>query len=1316
MFLPFLLLSCTNFLNEQNLKKEIEKQINYAKAEEVSISVTPEFSKYGTTYPNVTKTYKVSDIFTVKFKEESDYQFIRWAVKDLSFENDISGIVRIDDPEQLETEVEVIGSGKDVIICPEVLQRPRVKDFYPELKIDGVPRDSSIVLVFDKAISEDNDLSKIKVLSAGDSVDDTYTNRVLNENTITLTADLNNLIDVDSGKVKNVSVVIPGDFYYIENDEKVIQGNEISYTFKINNTTTNKAEITVSTPKVKGTVIPEGTKEYNIGDSFTVKFEPENGYNFTCWSILNCEDSDLLVEEDLYSKSVKITVLSACKGVSITPLSEQIPAIEKSVSPEFSTYGVPVSSKIIMNFTKPVLCNAVTFDNIHITDELGRSLNEYFEAPELDFADPLNETCNGFVITPKYSKVMDLMDFLFESKNIHDITITVDPVIEDKSGLKMPESFSYTYRVYYYIEKDQPIINSFEIAKTPEDLENKNYLVSTDYKTWSEADYHKNHVKSVWIKCDATDITSGVTGLLVRETLLEDNDGNPLNSSQENIIPYTVGSITEYSFTSNNDGLCSLEIFVVDSYGNVSVNSYKYYLIKDTKFSNYMIKAYSSVERFVFDNNPKTIDSVDKSALEIFYYSENASDDEWYGNRKTIKEDFSFQFLWGSEKENYEYSSTEIGMDLDFTIPGKNVKANYGFVIPEETIDKTKNTYYKLKVMDEALNEIQFTGCIYAKPKIETAVVTKLDKTKGSIAVKVTSADVLPNENIYYFIYGEAVNKITLEHSEVQYFGMICNFSSFSSNLNGEISGSDSCEINTEDYNYVLYAAKVCKKSDDFLGYIPIPTYAHEAGYISAPVCVDSYFMGTDETLIPDFKFDYSSAGLGTGSYNLNISMGENQYKKYDFIEVYYVIAPTGTEKKFALGRLNNNNDSFLLKQTELFAQERYDVTGGYYYSNFKYSSPITKIGIRAIIGEEEYVKELPNLSPKDFAVDNIPPYVSLNSVFSVSQRCLYFVGKYLLDIHSGLEKIDGKYQVHYYILPCEDKWKTDILISAVGAIEPEEIYSTSVMDGFFEFDDESEKDSYDRWIIKIDLPEVLPDNKYIICFECKDTVGNKFCGPVSFYEKKFMANKATHEISDVTKKYCLMYDIVTPDISYNTKYGCLIQVEKFNKSTSEWELSSPFFSNPNFTNDFGKIRFDIVNNDDGSFYRASVMESVISVGPNGQNVSSFAMYGCKITDTIYYSDKNVPQGGYVVLDMSDNFVPICEQPCLMSTVYSKIKYGEDVDLWERNTTDAQHLNTRVVSNMEKYKPSDEVPVGCYYCVIVHYADGSSDISKIYKK
>ncbi|MBP5175455.1 MAG: hypothetical protein ILP07_06050, partial [Treponema sp.] len=78
-----LLVSCENFLNGAEIKKEIEEHIAYANAPKATIRVSLASSDYGSVYPTEIKGAE-GDSFTIEFKKKSGIEFKEWTCFDSS--------------------------------------------------------------------------------------------------------------------------------------------------------------------------------------------------------------------------------------------------------------------------------------------------------------------------------------------------------------------------------------------------------------------------------------------------------------------------------------------------------------------------------------------------------------------------------------------------------------------------------------------------------------------------------------------------------------------------------------------------------------------------------------------------------------------------------------------------------------------------------------------------------------------------------------------------------------------------------------------------------------------------------------------------------------------------------------------------------------------------------------------------------------------------------------------------------------------------------------------------------------------------------
>ena len=78
-----LLVSCENFLNGADIKREIEEQIAYANAPKTTIKISLASADYGSVYPTEIRG-AAGDSFTIEFKKKSGIEFKGWTCFDAS--------------------------------------------------------------------------------------------------------------------------------------------------------------------------------------------------------------------------------------------------------------------------------------------------------------------------------------------------------------------------------------------------------------------------------------------------------------------------------------------------------------------------------------------------------------------------------------------------------------------------------------------------------------------------------------------------------------------------------------------------------------------------------------------------------------------------------------------------------------------------------------------------------------------------------------------------------------------------------------------------------------------------------------------------------------------------------------------------------------------------------------------------------------------------------------------------------------------------------------------------------------------------------
>ncbi len=382
--LSVIFLSCDNFLAGSLLKEEIQKEIEYANAQEMEILISPELNQ-GTTIPSGTYKKKAGYDFEIKFTEASNYQFYKWIAVNSDTGAPYGDKVVFTDASSLSTTVLVKEKISNLWIKPVCFERPDVEKKMPEMVEEGVSRDSSIVLTFTKPLAAENDFSKIEITCSGEDVSSNFKTAVVNDTVLTIAADKSNLMEVENGKLKTVVVKIPSDFYIVENGINVPLGKDITHSYKINSSTNNKAEIIFSANAEKGTITPNGTFKYSIGETFTLSLDQATGFNFTQWSILDSEgkevSDDVLKVEDKTALSTSITVLQAINGISITPVIYERPAVSEA-SPSGVDKENYRDSSIYITFNKNISAEN-DFSTIKIECD-GVDVSSSFKVPVLN--------------------------------------------------------------------------------------------------------------------------------------------------------------------------------------------------------------------------------------------------------------------------------------------------------------------------------------------------------------------------------------------------------------------------------------------------------------------------------------------------------------------------------------------------------------------------------------------------------------------------------------------------------------------------------------------------------------------------------------------------------------------------------------------------------------------------------------------------------------------------------------------------------------------------------------------------------------------
>ena len=659
------------------------------------------------------KTYNIGEEVTLSFEEVSNYQFFNWQK-----ENDSNNAVIIT---QSDTNSKVFtfsiskaaGSLEaPVTITANVKERLRVNKITPVNNDTGVVKDSDIYIYFNHAPNLEICKQKIAIKCNGINVKDDSFPPENWEMSNSPTADGYRLkIPANTDKrlnindISTVNVSFDANLYYIDGTDFVYYGgNGYSYDYKVNTETGLKANLTFAIDdENSGVLTPStGSQAYSVGNEIELNFVLANGYEFNGWQILDTSGNELsssvieIAKKNSLTTTIKIKVAQAA---IIKPKVTLLPSIINAL-PELSTGAIRCDSIIRITFNKPMDESTLILgenESIQIYDYTNETIHY-----ENYFNEPVWED-NTLIIKPK-----NTINTIFTSiTDIKLIKVKLDKdTIQDVSGHYLQKDYSWYYKIDRSMEAKVPVVDAINLYKPKYSKGQRthfsiNYLMR-NYEELSSLSFDEfkdnaskmkqNHVgNEIIFTCSVHDKDfedSGFKNLTIKETLVNDISGNPINKEyeptvyeytdsvfvcEENVYSIELLSLdTEesYTFKTNYDGLVRLDFIFTDFANNPTTKTF--YVIKDTNILSDVVL------------NPKHINIGESSSLEVVKYLcdiEGVTDS--YGNNLYGKPVSSYLFQGG-----YQNLSGEAISDFNALTPSA------GFVTQKIDLSDCLDTFY----------------------------------------------------------------------------------------------------------------------------------------------------------------------------------------------------------------------------------------------------------------------------------------------------------------------------------------------------------------------------------------------------------------------------------------------------------------------------------------------------------------------------------------------------------------------------------------------------------------------------------------------
>ena len=621
--------------------KSYNYKIDETTLQQAEITFTASANSGSLTAASGTKKYSLGQEVELSFVPGSDFQFNGWSINRGTNEV-LDTEIKILDKKALTTKLIVYKELKGVTITANASQKLTVTGS-PSSGVN--PKDSKIELTFNKAIPAacEQFFDDISIRMNGSNVEAYFTpvhttdapNKIILNNT--------KYLDVNTNETKLITVTVPSSFYYMDGNVKVNLEKEYSFDYEVNSTTNSKTNILYSVAADGSGTINQISSAYDIGTVVDLKFNINNGYQFTGWDINaggTTVGADAIRIEDASAVSTKMYIYKQVSNVTVTANAYLIPAIV-SVYPPFASNGYDQDSTIQITFNKQMNISSFDdFDCISITNASGEVLfpvapaNVYYERP---FFSDNNTVLNiptvkgNYIISPD-SQSINYVDLIFYM-NITDL--------EDTQGylLQGLDTYTHTFRVNKNIDDIPPVITDIHLFSTSDEtdyfhkeLTDKPFFNEDGEINWSAktvkysdgsvqyyyGDYNNNHVSHVFMKISAYDNYSGIKSIRVKETYKRDKSDNDVTeqSCSNDFDVSTMGTETDsagnktykFDFQFDSDipenGLFLLEISVVDNAGKESIVK-NYWVIKDTKNYNVFSAVIAEMNSFRF--KPYTI-------------------------------------------------------------------------------------------------------------------------------------------------------------------------------------------------------------------------------------------------------------------------------------------------------------------------------------------------------------------------------------------------------------------------------------------------------------------------------------------------------------------------------------------------------------------------------------------------------------------------------------------------------------------------------------------------------------------------------------
>ena len=1065
----------------------------------------------------------------------------------------------------------------------------------------------------------------------------------------------------------------------------------------------------------------------------------------------------LIFKSLLVSVAVLACVLSSCSNYIedkelVNTLNNELSSnsllspVAKIEAPVFMEGGVPKNRRLVISFSKPM--NTQTFwEKLIITDSMGKNLKEYFCEPVWSNEDTLVE------IAANPDHFIDL-----KNKATFDIYVTISNSVTDAKDKPLSNPIDYRYRINDALDEERPVLVK---ADSNDSLVKGNLTAASQEKICNT-----NHIKDTTaFKFEAKDLGGGeVWARFVYKRIFDVNGAAVKDSEYTKLVKLTnINVVDNYYETIDfalsdsrySDGMYELTVYAQDESGNLSANSEKYFIIRDTSIS------YNPNTSVSFNNPEEDADALTKVKLDYYTNNitfENLADDVYITMPSSMG-----KTAYADKKDTFEYTASW-GLSL--------ARMNQGVKLYSSGSDYTLSQAFKnFRAQNEDKDiylQVSFTDSVGNTGTINSVIPHKIDffnyevqdgSAAGYKKIKLNFSDLtnsvvkftdMPDKQCsisYKVYYGQYDSDKAKETTELK------AYDSYASK------GSYEFEI-PDNSVYLVFIQPVysitSNTNGQWCGQTFGPIYELEVNTVSS---------GEDPRFY-SFNVSKSSDGINAGTFTIDVDIinGENDvhyypcfstdgknwntYKELTFQIDNPLRAPLKADEAWAESELWNEKSLF--EARELLSSSYTDVKA--------------KVRILAVKGNKAVyssTKELVFTQDED----NIPPEPSAE--LSSHDSMLSFDGRSFK--YDGIIREDDLHineTFRYYYTEYDEKWGNNLYFMTEEQIKALPGAVSRIVSKVWKDKDDS---------LQYSLSPVVPvnglkDGKYMFFARVQDSYGNEsfitlgkaqigtfknklkvsYDSNINQFnsslvlaenERYFDRNMINIQILGADNTWSdfygeqnelqdCIYDPRTKTLTNQTKnsievidsrYGFIETKSKSLKKGSFYRISVQSFNE----NTYNEETNTGVNKINGKPYNSEQL-GASTVVPVVQNETEYDLYTEEtVSNPVYYyvpaqdEDMSRFKGSFF-----KNTVAIStNKPVIINLISSLTDLGSNIDEWERRGKLIKTYYFKGDSNGIPFKDndvredmlkSDEEGL-VYYVMVVHFANNTSEMSNVYK-